>query len=79
MDEMIEWGGSLNRFVNGKVRNIAEILNESTCNEVGHMWTWMPKNQSLCMRCGAWNSISNVNNFHAPTHGCKVREKMTQI
>lgn len=22
------------------------------CNEVGHMWIWMPKNLTICMRCG---------------------------
>lgn len=27
------------------------------CSEIGHMNTWMPKNQTLCMRCGALNSM----------------------
>jgi len=22
------------------------------CDKIGHMWTWMPKNKHLCMRCG---------------------------
>ena len=27
------------------------------CEELGHMNTWMPKNQTLCMRCGALNTM----------------------
>jgi hypothetical protein len=27
------------------------------CEELGHVNTWMPKNQTLCMRCGALNSM----------------------
>jgi len=27
------------------------------CEELGHMNTWMPKDQTLCMRCGALNTI----------------------
>ncbi len=27
------------------------------CETMGHMNTWMPKNQTLCMRCGALNSM----------------------
>jgi len=27
------------------------------CEEMGHLNTWMPKNQTLCMRCGALNSM----------------------
>ena len=23
------------------------------CKEMGHVNTWMPKNQTICMRCGA--------------------------
>jgi hypothetical protein len=26
------------------------------CEEKGHLNTWMPKNQTLCVRCGALNS-----------------------
>jgi hypothetical protein len=28
---------------------------EKECNETGHMYTWFPKNKSLCMRCGEVN------------------------
>lgn len=27
------------------------------CKELGHMNTWMPKGQTLCMRCAALNSM----------------------
>jgi hypothetical protein len=27
------------------------------CKELGHVNTWMPKNQVLCMRCGALNTM----------------------
>lgn len=30
---------------------------EDECKEIGHMFTWMPKDQKLCMRCGALNSM----------------------
>jgi len=32
-----------------------KITPEKECEEIGHMNTWMPKNQTLCMRCGALN------------------------
>lgn len=25
---------------------------EKECEENGHMWTWMPKDNRACMRCG---------------------------
>lgn len=27
------------------------------CQEMGHVNTWMPKDQTLCMRCGALTSM----------------------
>ncbi len=27
------------------------------CEQMGHINTWMPKNQVLCMRCGALNTM----------------------
>jgi hypothetical protein len=30
---------------------------EDECKEIGHMWMWMPKDQSLCMRCSALSSM----------------------
>lgn len=29
-----------------------QILEE--CEELGHVWTWMPKDHRACMRCGAY-------------------------
>ena len=30
---------------------------EDECNESGHVWTWMPKDQKACIRCGALNTV----------------------
>lgn len=40
------------------------------CIKIGHMWTWLPKNDSLCMRCGIRRNCLNqchINHFRDAT------------
>lgn len=43
---------------------IKQERNELFCKENGHCLTWMPKNQSACVRCGI--IISNANKSNIP-------------
>ena len=43
------------------------------CEQMGHMFTWMPKNQSFCMRCGKLLSNDNTRGFMENCPKCGVR------
>jgi hypothetical protein len=40
-----------------ELKRLDEI--QQTCQEIGHMWTWMPKNSRYCLRCGKFEQKEN--------------------